>query len=215
MRLVAHVLLATERATVRHQRHGDLIVGDHQHAGDVVAVVPHTLTTGVHLEMPHTIDDRRHGQRALRFEERMLDALRVEDLVHRVSGIGKTVVDVAARVLADAQHVGGGSPHSDRRSPPPSAAAGSVTGVSTSYPTSISVCRIAGLLARLGDDDRQQIAGVARATADRDHDRPVLVDDADAQFAGDVGSSEHRDHTRRGRRRRRVDRRDLGACVRR
>ena len=43
MRLVAHVFLATERPAVRHQRHGDLLVGDHQHAGDVVAVVPHTL----------------------------------------------------------------------------------------------------------------------------------------------------------------------------
>ena len=41
--LVAHVFLATERTAVRHQRHGDLIVGDREHAGDVVAVVPHTL----------------------------------------------------------------------------------------------------------------------------------------------------------------------------
>ena len=44
VRLVAHVLLAAERAAVRHQRDGDRLVADREHPGDVVAVVPHALT---------------------------------------------------------------------------------------------------------------------------------------------------------------------------
>ena len=43
--LVGHVLLAAERAAVGHLLDDDLIGREPEHGGDLVAVVPHTLTT--------------------------------------------------------------------------------------------------------------------------------------------------------------------------
>ena len=54
-----------------------------------------------------------------------------------------------------------------------------------------------GRLLVLGDDQREHVAEVGRAPALRDEDRPVLVDEADPQLAGDVGGGEH-PHDARG-----------------
>ena len=57
------------------------------------------------------------------------------------------------------------------------------------------------------------VAEVGRAAADRDHDRPVLVDDADPQLAGDVGGGEHGLHAGVGEGAAGVDGEDVGPGV--
>ena len=111
------------------------------------------------------------------------------------------------RTLSSVPHTASGAPGSiagdrvgDRRG-------------STSYDTSTSSAAARACCRRLGDDDREHVAGVGRPPADRDHDRPVLVDDADAQLAGDVGGGEDRDDAVGGRRRGDVDRRHVGPGV--
>ena len=192
--LVAHVLLAAERAAVRDQLDGDPVGGEAEHGGDVVAVVPHALAAGVHVQ-PAVV--ARHRQRRLGLEERVLDALRLEHLVHDVGARGERGVDVAAGVLAHAQHVVVRAPHRDL---------GIVDGGDGigDRPEHVvldvdQLGRRPGLLLRLGDDDRQHVAGVGGAPALGDEDRPVLVDDADPQLAGDVGGGEHGDDARRRR----------------
>ena len=192
VRLVAHVLLATERAAVGHERDGDRVIADGEHASDVVAVVPHALAARVHLQVPRPVDETRHGERALRFEERVLDALRLERLMHGVRSCGEPTIDVAARVLADRQHVVLRAPHGDRRA--------RLHGRYRIGDRLVHLVSdfderrgVACLLARLGDDDGHHVTGVAGATADGDHHRPVLLDDADVELAGDVGGGEDRD----------------------
>ena len=80
--LVGHVLLAAERAAVGHQLDGDPIGVDAEHRGDVVAVVPHALPAGVHVQARRR--RRGHGERRLGLEEGVLDALGLEHLVHDV-----------------------------------------------------------------------------------------------------------------------------------
>ena len=50
----------------------------------------------------------------------------------------------------------------------------------------------------VGNDDGEHVAEIRRAPADGDHHRPVLVDEAHPQHAGDVGGGEHGSHTRHG-----------------
>ena len=143
----------------------------------------------------------------------MLDALRLEHLVHGVGRLGQAGIDIAADVLADAQHVAGGVPHRDRR-----------VGLECGDRIGDRRVHLVGhvddggrgtcQLARLGDDDRQHVAGEAGAAADRNHDRPVLVDDADQQLARQVGRGEHRVHARHGQRSTGVDADDVGTRVR-
>ncbi len=76
--LIAHVLLAPERTPVRHEFDGDPIRVDVEHSGDVVAVVPHALAARVHVERARVALPGRYGKRRLGFEERVLDALRLE-----------------------------------------------------------------------------------------------------------------------------------------
>ena len=64
-----------------------------------------------------------------------------------------------------------------------------------------------------GDDDGQHVAQVGGAPAFGDEHRPVLVDQPDAQFARDVGCSEHRLDALDGRRRRCVDPHRVGPGV--
>ena len=104
-------------------------------------------------------------------------------------------------------------PQTATSAPSPTAASGSVTGGQHVVRDATSWRSGARLLARLGDDDRQHVAGVRRAAADRDHHRPVLVDDADAQLAGDVGRGEHADHAAAAAAVRGVDADDVGAGV--
>ena len=49
MSLIAHVFFATKRATVGHQLDGHLGIVEVEHFGDVVAVVPDTLSTRIHV----------------------------------------------------------------------------------------------------------------------------------------------------------------------
>ena len=85
LRLVAHVLLAAERPAVGHQLDDDPVGGDVEHAADVVAVVPHALAAGVDVQRALVAGARRHGERRLRLEEGVLDALGLE---HLVDGVG-------------------------------------------------------------------------------------------------------------------------------
>ena len=211
--LVAHVLLATKRTTVRHQGDGDGVVAHTEHAGDVVAVVPHALAARVHLEMAGAIDVRRDGQRGLGLEERVLDALGLEGLVHRVRAVRQCSVDVATPVLADAQHVRLGLPHGEGRVRLERGDGVGDRGVHLVGHTH-RIDRGARLFTRVGDHDGKDVTGVAGAPAHRDHHRPVLVDDADQQFARHVGRGEHGVHPGSCQRLGGVDRQHVGAGVR-
>ena len=211
--LVAHVLLAPEGAAVGDELDDDLVGPDPEHPTDVVAVVPHALATGVDVHRLLVAVPGRDGQRRFRLQEGVLDALGLEHLVDGVGTGRQQAVDVAAGVHAARQDVVVGAPHGqlgaglDRRQ-----------GIGHRCEHVVAdldqLRRRPRLLARLGDDDGQHVAGVRRATADGDHDRPVLVDDPDAQLARDVRRREDPDDTGGGGRGRRVDRRDVGAGVR-
>ena len=142
----------------------------------------------------------------------MLDALRLEHLVDGVGARRQRGVDVAAGVGAHRQDVAVGAPHGDRR----------VGGDRRQrvgdrrQDVVLDVDQLGGrprLLARLGDDDGEHVAGERRAPADGDHHRPVLVDDPDAQLAGDVGGGEHGDDAVGGGGAGGVDGDDVGAGV--
>ena len=152
------------------------------------------------------------GEGGLRFQERVLDALGLEGLVHDVCAGGERSVDVAAGVRRARQHVRLGAPHRD------------VVGARN------GCCRIGdGRKWRVldvhqrggstsggtvgGDDDGEHVAEVTRVAALGDHHRPVGVDDADAQFAGDVGRGEHGLHAGCRERSGGVDAHDLGPGV--
>lgn len=53
-------------------------------ARDVVAVVPHALTTGVHVQMATTFAFGGNGECALGFEEGVFDSLSAEGLTYDV-----------------------------------------------------------------------------------------------------------------------------------
>ena len=196
--LVAHVLLAAERTAVGHQLDDDPVGRDVEDAADVVAVVPHSLAPRVDV---HRAGGRvGHGERRLRLEEGVLDALGLEHLVDGVGARRQRRVDVATGVGAHRQHVAVGTPHGER-------------GVRGDGRQRVGdrrqhvvldvdqFRRGPRLLAGLGDDDRQHVAGERGATADWDHHRPVLVDDSDAQLARDVGGRVHGHHAIGGCRR--------------
>ena len=108
LRLVRHVLLAAERAAVRDQLRGDALRIDVEHRRDLVAVVPHALAAGVHRELAVGLG---HDERRLGLEERVLDALGLEHVVHDVRARGERGVDVAALVRRARQHVAVELPH--------------------------------------------------------------------------------------------------------
>jgi hypothetical protein len=186
VRLVAHVLLAAEAATVRDELDGDALAGHGEHVGDLVAVVPHALTAGVHV---HRAVRPRFGDRGLRLEERLLDALGLKGLAHHERGRGKRCVDIAARVGRSRENISGKRPHrifgvADRRYR---------IGDRTQYVVGDrhQLSGRARSLAVGGHDDGEHITEVRGDTALGDHHRPVLVQDADAQRAGYVGCGEH------------------------
>ena len=159
---------------------GDLVVVEREHAGDVVAVVPHTLTAGVHLQMPVVSTTDRHGERALRLEERVLDALRVERPRAPCGRLAaKAGVDVAARVLADASARCVSVPHTAIGAS--SASAGDGIGDRRQHVVA-DLDQLRGVAGPAGVSRRRRSPAHRRrrtgATADRDHHRPVLVDDA-------------------------------------
>jgi hypothetical protein len=83
VRLVAHVLLAAEAATVGHELDGDAVARHREHVGDLVAVVPHALAARVHV---HGAVGPRFGEGGFGLEEGLLDALGLERLAHDVRG---------------------------------------------------------------------------------------------------------------------------------
>ena len=72
------------------------VVLDAEHDGDLVAVVPHALAAGVHVQRPAV--GVGHGEGRLGLEEGVLDALGLEHLVHDVGAGGERGVDVAPGV---------------------------------------------------------------------------------------------------------------------
>ncbi len=69
-----------------------------------------------------------------------------------------------------------------------------------------------GFLGR-GDHHSDHVTGKGGGASDGDHDRPVLVDDADPELAGDIGSGQDRDHLIVGFSFGGVDRGDGGSSV--
>ena len=208
--LVAHVLLAAEGAAVGHELDHDPVGGDVETRTDVVAVVPHSLSARVDVHRPRS--RVRHGERRLWFEEGVLDALRLEHLVDGVGTRRQGGVDVTAGVGAHRQDVAVGAPYRQRR----------VGGDRRQWigdrrqDVVLHVDQLGRrpcLLAGLGDDDGEHIAGERGPPTDGDHHRPVLVDDPDAQLAGDVGGGEHGDDAVGSRGSGGVDGDDVGAGV--
>ena len=205
--LVAHVLLAAERTTVGDQLHRDRVDAHTEQSSDLVAVVPHSLATRVDQQVPVA----GHRQRALGLEEGVLDALRVEHLVHHVRAGGQRVVGVATRVFADGEHVVLGAEHRDL---------GVVDGGDRiddrpQHPVLHlhQRSRRSRLLLRLRNHDRQHVAGIRGALAFTDEHGPVLVDDAHVLLARYVGCREDAHHAVGGSGDRGVDAHDVGAHV--
>src|SRR5207248_9038722 len=153
-------------------------------------VVPDALPAGVDVQVPAVVG--RHGERRLRFEEGVLDALRAEDVVDGVGTGGEGGVDVATAVLADAQHVAVGAPHRNLGTVDGGAGVGD-------GPEHVVVDRhqlggIPCLLPGLGHHDRQYVAGVGSPTALGDEHRPVLVDQPEAQLTRNIGGGEDVHH---------------------
>ena len=121
----------------------------------------------------------------------MLDALRLEHLMNGVRRLRQAAIDIATCVLADAEHVAGGVPHGDggawlQRGD------GVGDGLVHLVADLDGRSRSTRQLARLGHHHGQDVARIAGASPDGDHDRPVLVDDADQQLAGQIGGREDR-----------------------
>ena len=112
--LVAHVLLAAERAAVGHQldRHP---VGRRRRARGRCRRGRPTRPgrRSRRAASRSSPSPRRHGERRLGLEEGVLDALGLEHLVHGVGARGEAAVDVAAGVGAARQHVVVGAPHGE------------------------------------------------------------------------------------------------------
>ena len=132
----------------------------------------------------------RGDERRLGLEERVLDALRLEHLVHDVRARRERRIDVAPRVRRARQHVALEAP--DRV-----VASGLHRGDWVDDRRKRSVLDVDELrrgprrLAVLGDDHREHVAEIGRAPTLRDEDRPVLVDQTDAQRSRHVGGGEH------------------------
>ena len=109
LRLVRHVLLAAERAAVRHQLDGDLRRGSMPSTDAIWSRSSHTPWPPEYIvKRPSAFG---HDERRLRLEERVLDALGLEHLVHDVRAGRERGVDVAARVRRARQHVAVELPH--------------------------------------------------------------------------------------------------------
>uniref|UniRef100_A0A6J7QCT4 Unannotated protein n=1 Tax=freshwater metagenome TaxID=449393 RepID=A0A6J7QCT4_9ZZZZ len=155
-----------------------------------------------------------HGKRGLRLEERVLNSLRVEGLSHEVGSGRECGIHITPPVLTDTQHVRVRAPHRNvlrERGGDSDIGVGDgrVHEVLHAHEVRCSTCLLTGV----GHDDGEHVAGVARAAALGDEDRPVLVDDADAQFARDVGGGVHDVDARGSLCRGRVDVQDVRSAV--
>ena len=109
LRLVAHVLLAAERAAVRHQLDGDALGVDAEHRRDLVAVVPHALAARVHVHAAV----RPAGTASVDSGSRNACSMRwVWNTSCTTCALAaERGVDVAARVHRARQHVAVETPH--------------------------------------------------------------------------------------------------------
>ena len=120
----------------------------------------------------------------------MFDALRLESFIDHMHARGERGIDVATLVGARAEYVVVGLPHCDFRGCERHVDVGD-GGVYVVV--NLDECRRSSSIeACVGDDDGKHVSGVRRAYTDGDHHRPVLVDDADHQFAGNVCGRVHR-----------------------
>ncbi len=120
----------------------------------------------------------------------MLDALRLEGFVDHVHARGECGIDVATFVGAGTEYVVARLPHGNFRGCERRVDVGD-GGVYVVV--DFDQCRRSSSIeACVGDDDGKHVTGVRRASTDGDHHRPVLVDDADHQFAGNVRGRVHR-----------------------
>ena len=154
---------------------------DAEHRGDLVAVVPHPLPAGVHV---HGRLPSASGTASVDSGSRKACSMRWvwNTSCDDVCAGRERGVDVAPLVRGHRQHVAVGAPHRDL---------GVVEGRDRvgERPQHVVVDvdelgRRPRLLAGLGHDDREHVAGVGRAAALGDEHRPVLVDEPDPQLAG-------------------------------
>ena len=206
--LVAHVLLATERAAVRHQLDRDCVGAHAEQRGDLVAVVPHALAARVHVQ---AAPSSAAGTASVLSGSRNACSMRcVWNTSCTTCALAASAASTSPRAYAltdstlffGAEHrdlgvVDGG----DRVGDGPQHLVLHVH----------QLRRLTGVLLGVGHHDRQHVAGVAGALPLADEHRPVLVDDADVLLARDVGGGEHGDHTRRGLRRSVVSMRRMSA----
>ena len=189
--LVAHVFLAAKRTAVGDQFDGDLIGRHVEDRSDLIAVVPHALAAGIHVQA--TVGGWNR-QRAFRLEERVLNALRVEHLVHDVMADSERGIHVAALIRAGRQDVVLRTEHGDFRVGDRRHRIGD-----RSLHVVLNANEFRGLTRLqlgVGNDDGKHVAGIRRALPFTNEDRPVLIDDADVLSAGNVGRGVHRDDAR-------------------
>ena len=187
--LIGHVLLAAEGAAVRDEFHADAVAIDAEHRRDLVAVVPDALAARVDVQP--TVG-AGHGQGGLRFEESVLDSLRLEHLADHVGAGGQAGVHVAPGVGRAREHVAVGPPYSHLRRRHGRQWAGQRLQWRVGHVDQLR--RRPGRLARLGHHHGQHVSGVGGTAAGRDHDGPVPMDDADPKVSRDVGGGEDGDH---------------------
>ena len=134
-----------------------------------------------------------HGNGRLGFQKRVFDALGLKGFGKYVGTRSQRCVNVAARIGAGAQHIISGLPHRDFIGVQCNIDIGD-RGVHFVIHRDERGC-CARCLARVGDHNGQHITGIRRDAPDRNHHWPVLIDDADHDFAGNVCSGVHRMHT--------------------
>ena len=206
--LVRHVFFAAERATIADEFGDDAISVHRQDAGNIVTVVPDALTAGVDHEPIEvdglargiTIGERqrfagRHRDCQGRFglQECVVNTLRLERLTHHMGRSGQTVLGVAPGVGRCRQHIAIEFPHR---------VFGGSNRLDRIHDRRVHVVlnldergRVASGVAILGHNHGDHVAQITGAAADRDEDRPVLMDETMAQFTRHIGTGEDPHHT--------------------
>ena len=210
--MVGKVLLATKCTSVADQLNGHLRICNAENRGDRVTVVPDTLATGIHVEPQISVlVEGRDGQRRLRFKERLLDALCLEDFANDVCALGERSVDVAPMIFGRRQDVPFEAPHCmfDTRQRRDGIGERREWRAIDRH----EVCCPTGDLSVFRDDDCEDIAEVARAATDGNHERPILVDQSGSEGAGNVGGGEDTHNAADLTCGRRVDAVNVGSCV--
>ena len=222
--LIRHVLLAAEGAPVRDQFGDDHLWVEVEDAGDVVSVVPDALPAGEHHqpievggvagpvgEGQRLPGRHRHRQGRLRLEEGVFDPLGLERLGHGVGRGGQAGLGVAPAIRRAGQDVTVELPD------------GVLIGFDVGHRVGHRRQHVVGDVDRrggptggeriIGDDEGQDVAEVRGATADRNKDRPVLVNETGSELPGNVGRGDHARHAFHGFGGGGVDRQHVGSGV--